>query len=98
MNKDFSTLEKKRKFLNGLAPEWKIKIVVIEEVKNLSTTPLVEIFGSLIRYEMHEARRNLPTKKKEKVVSLYDEDTSSDDDEEIAILSSKIEKLIRSKR
>ena len=43
------------KFLNGLSPNWKIKVVTIKEAKNLSTTPLVEIVGSLITYEMNEA-------------------------------------------
>ena len=46
----------------------------------------------------HEARRNPPTEKKEKSVALRAKDTSLDDDEEITMLSRKIEKLIRSKR
>ena len=45
---------------------------------------------------MNESRRNPSAEKKEK--SLRAEDTSSDDDEEIGLLSRKIEKLIRSKR
>ena len=92
MSKDYSTLEKNRKFLNALSSEWKIKVVAIEEAKNLSTTPLVEIVGSLITYEMNEARRNPSAEKKEKSAALRAEDTSSDDDEEIAMLSRKIEK------
>ena len=98
MSKDYSTQEKNRKFLNALSPEWKIKVVDIEEAKNLYTTPLVEIVGSLIRYEMNEARRNPPSEKKEKLVALRVDDTSSDDDEDIAMLSRKITQLIRSKR
>ena len=47
---------------------------------------------------MNEARRNPSAEKKEKSVALRAEDTSSDDDEEIALLSRKIAKLIRSKR
>ena len=47
---------------------------------------------------MNEARRNPSAEKKEKSVALPAEDTSSDDDEEIALLSRKVAKLIRSKR
>ena len=56
------------------------------------------IIGSLITYEMNEARRNPPVERKEILVALRAEDTSLDDDEEIAMLSRKIAKLIRRKR
>ena len=47
---------------------------------------------------MNAVQRNPSTEKKEKSVALRAEDTSSNDNEEIAMLSRKIEKLIRINR
>ena len=96
MNKDYSTLEKNKKFMNALSLKWKIKVITIKERKH-NKTLLVEIFGSLITNEMNEERRNPPTNK-EKSIALGAKDSSPDDDEEIAMLSRKIEKLIWSER
>ena len=92
MNKDYSALEKNKKFMNALSLEWKIKVITIEERK-LNKSLIVEIFGSLMTNEMNEERRNPPTNK-EKSIALGAKDSSPDDDEEIAMLSRKIEKPI----
>ena len=87
MGKEYSTLELNMKLLNALSGEWKIKVIAIEEAKNLTTTPLDEIVGSLLTHEMNEARRNEGTIKKDKSIALQAQESSSDDDEDVALLS-----------
>ena len=70
MGNTYLTLELNRKLLNTLSGEWKIKVIAIEEAKNLTTTPLEEIVGSLLTHEMNEARRNEGAIKKDKSITL----------------------------
>ena len=98
MGKEYSTLELNRKLLNALSGEWKIKVIAIEEAKNLTTTPLDEIVGSLLTHEMNEARRNEGTIKKDKSIALQAQESSSDDDEDVALLSRKIARMLRGRR
>ena len=98
MGKEYSTLELNRKLLNALSSEWKIKVIAIEEAKNLTTTPLDEIVGSLLTHEMNEARRSEGTMKKEKSIALQAQESSSDDDEDVALLSKKIARMLRGRR
>ena len=98
MGKEYSTLELNRKLLNALSSEWKIKVIAIEEAKNLTMTPLDEIAGSLLTHEMNEARRSEGTMKKEKSIALQAQESSSDDDEDIALLSRRIARMLRGKR
>ena len=86
MGKEYSTLELNRKLLNVLSGEWKIKVIAIEEAKNLTMTPLDEIVGSLLTHEMNEVRRNEGTINKDKSIALQAHESSSDDDEDIALL------------
>ena len=97
MGKEFSTLELNRKLLNALSGEWKIKVIAIEEAKNLTTTPLDEIVGSLLTHEMNEVRRN-GIVRKDKSIALQAQESSSDDDEDIAFLSRKIARMLRGRR
>ena len=90
MGKTYLTLELNRKLLNTLSGEWKIKVIAIEEAKNLTTTPLEEIVGSLLTNEMNEARRNEGEIKKDKSIALRAQESSLDDDEDVALLSRKI--------
>ena len=98
MGKEYSTLELNRKLLNALSSEWKIKVIAIEEAKNLTTTSLDEIVGSLLTHEMNEARRNEGTIKKDKSIALQVYESSSDDDEDVALLSRKIARMLRGRR
>ena len=98
MGKEYLTLELNRKLLKALSREWKIKVIAIEEAKNLTTTPLDEIVGSLLTHEMNEARRNEGTINKDKSIALQAQESSSDDDEDVELLSRKIARLIRSRR
>ena len=98
MGKEYSTLELNRKLLNALSSEWKIKVIAIEEAKNLTTAPLDEIVGSLLTHEMNEARRNEGTIKKDKSIALQAQESSSDDDEDVALLSRKIARMLRGRR
>ena len=87
-----------RKLLNALSGEWKIKVIAIEEAKNLTTTPLDKIVGSLLTHEMNEARRNEGTINKDKSIALQAQESSSDDNEDVALLSRKIAQMLRSPR
>ena len=98
MGKEYSTLELNMKLLNALSGEWKIKVITIEEAKNLTTTPLDEIVGSLLTHEMNEARRNVGIIKKDKSIALQAQESSSDDDEDVALLSRKIARMLRGQR
>ena len=98
MGKEYSTLELNMKLLNALSGEWKIKVIAIEEAKNLTTTPLDEIVGSLLTHEMNEARRNEGTIKKDKSIALQAQESSSDDDEDVALLSRKIAQMLKGRR
>ena len=85
MGKTYSTLELNRKLLNALSSDWKIKVIAIEEAKNLTMTPLEEIVESLLTHEMNEARTNEGAIKKEKSIALRAQESSSDDDEDVVI-------------
>ena len=98
MGKEYSTLELNRKLLNALSSEWKIKVIAIEEAKNLTTTPLDEIVGSLLTHEMNEVRRNEGTINKDNSIALQAQESSSDDDEDVALLSRKIARMLRGRR
>ena len=98
MGKEYLTLELNRKLLNALSSEWKIKVIAIEKAKNLTTTPLDEIVGSLLTHEMNEARRKEGTIKKDKSIALQAQESSSDDEEDIALLSRKIPQILRGRR
>ena len=95
MGKEYSTLELNRKLLNALSGEWKIKVIAIEEAKNLTRTPLDQIVGSVLTHEMNEARRNEGTIKKDKSIALQAQESSLDDDEDVALLSRKISGMLR---
>ena len=100
MGKEYSTLEllKNRKLLNALSSEWKIKVIAIEEDKNLTMTPLDEIVGSLLTHEMNDVRRNEGTMKKDKSIALQAQESSSNDDEDITLLSRKIARMLKGRR
>ena len=98
MGKEYSTLELNRKLLNALSGEWKIKVIAIEEAKNLTTIPLDEIVGSVLTHEMNEARRNEGMIKKDKSIALQAQESSSDDDEDVALLSRQIARMLRGRR
>ena len=98
MGKTYSTLELNRKLLNALSNEWKIKVIAIEEAKNLTTTPLEEIVGSLLTHEMNEARRSEGVVRKDKSIAFQAQESSSEEDEDVAMLSRKIARMLRSRR
>ena len=98
MGKEYSTLELNRKLLNALSSEWKIKVIAIEEAKNLTTTPLDEIVGSLLTHEMNEVRRNEGKMKKDKSIALQAQESSSHHDEDITLLSRKIARMLKGRR
>ncbi|GKB98391.1 zf-CCHC domain-containing protein [Tanacetum coccineum] len=91
LDEGFSSKNYVRKFLRALHPKWLVKVMAIEESKNLTTLPLDELIGNLKVYEevikkdfktvkgMKEQSRFLALKVKKEV---SDEDSSSSDSED----------------
>ncbi|GAB2288307.1 hypothetical protein Dimus_037988 [Dionaea muscipula] len=118
LGKTYSNEEKVRKLLRCLSKDWRPKVTVIEEAKDLIELTIEQLLGSLMAHEMNlkgdsimeedRKKRTIAFKtstskeekrskdeKKEKEESSDDE---SSDDEDIALLSRKLKKLIRSRK
>nr|GEW56669.1 transposase, Ptta/En/Spm, transposase, Tnp1/En/Spm-like protein [Tanacetum cinerariifolium] len=91
LDEGFSSKNYVRKFLRALHPKWRVKVMTIEESKNLTTLPLDELIEKLRVYEevinkdfktakgKKEESRSLALKVKKEV---SDEDRSSFDSED----------------
>ncbi|GKA19229.1 retrovirus-related pol polyprotein from transposon TNT 1-94 [Tanacetum coccineum] len=84
LDEGFSSKNCVRKFLRALHLKWRVKVMAIEESKNLTTLPLDELIGNLKDYE--------EVKKK-----VSDEDSSSSDseDEECAMAVKEFKKIFK---
>ncbi|KAL3509740.1 hypothetical protein ACH5RR_029141 [Cinchona calisaya] len=52
LGKEYSLVEKNGKILNSLLKEWEAKSIIIEEAKNLNSTPIESLINSLTSYEL----------------------------------------------
>ena len=52
LGKEYTQVEKVRKILRALTPNWKKKTTAIEEANDLSTMSLENLIGNLIAYEV----------------------------------------------
>ena len=52
LSKTYSEYELIRKILRSLTPVWHTKVTVVEESRNLSSTMVDELIGSLMTYEL----------------------------------------------
>nr|GEV39375.1 retrovirus-related Pol polyprotein from transposon TNT 1-94 [Tanacetum cinerariifolium] len=71
LDKYFSSRNHVRKFLRALPTKWRLKMMAIEEYRDLSTLPLDELIGNLKVYKVvHEKDSEISKSKKEKYKSL----------------------------
>ncbi|GJV75014.1 zf-CCHC domain-containing protein [Tanacetum coccineum] len=106
LDESFSSKNCVKKFLRALHPKWRMKVMAIEESKNLTTLSLDELIGNLKVYEevikkdvemvkgKKEQSRSLALKVKKEV---SDEDSSSSDseDEEYAMAVKEFKKFFK---
>ena len=94
-----------------MSPSWDPKVTAIEEAKDVKTLPLEELLGSLLTHELTMKQRQIEeVEKKKKSIAFKtsikenekfleeEEETSNDEDEDIALLSRKIGKLLRNRK
>ncbi|GKD42505.1 UBN2 domain-containing protein, partial [Tanacetum coccineum] len=95
-----------RKFLRALPTKWLLKVMAIEESKDLSTLPLDELIGNLKVYEVVlendlETSRNKKEKykslalKERKVISEIEATSSDSNDEEYVMAVRDFKKFFR---
>jgi hypothetical protein len=98
--KKVSNVKLIKKILRSLPERFRIKVTIIDESKGLDVMKVEELVGSLLTYEL-----TLPLVKKVKSLALKASKgmskESSDvdsDEEELAMIARKFEKLLKSKR
>ncbi|GJT71979.1 zf-CCHC domain-containing protein [Tanacetum coccineum] len=108
LDEGFSSMNYVRKFLRALYPKWRVKVMMIEESKDLSSLALDELIGNLKVHEVvMEKDSEIYRGKKERVKSIAlkakkessddETSTSGSDDEEYAMAVRNFKKFFRRK-
>ncbi|GKF31401.1 hypothetical protein Tco_0101199 [Tanacetum coccineum] len=108
LDEGFSSKNYVRKFIRALHPNWRAKVTVIEESKNLSSLALDELIGNLKVHELvmeKDSKIYKGKKERVKVIALKAKKESSDDetstsesdDEEYAMAVRNFKKFFRRK-
>nr|GEV01702.1 UBN2 domain-containing protein [Tanacetum cinerariifolium] len=108
LDEGFSSKNYVRKFLRALHPEWRAKVMAIEESKDLSSLALDELIGNLKVHELvMEKYSKIYKDKKERVKSIAlkakkessddETSTSGSDDEEVSMAIRNFKKFFRRK-
>jgi len=99
LGKDYTQVERVRKILRALTPEWEKKTTAIEEANDLSTMTLENLIGNLMAYEVQLEERKKDERqhrsKKKELAFHASSDTDNDDEEEMAMLSKKFRKFLK---
>ena len=96
------------KILRSLPSKWHTKVTAIQEAKDLTKLPMEELIGSLMTYEINLAKKlqegedkkkksialKATTKEKEEVY----EEKQSEEDEDLALITRKLNKYMRGER
>ncbi|GAV71086.1 zf-CCHC domain-containing protein/UBN2 domain-containing protein [Cephalotus follicularis] len=108
LDKTYSNSEMVRKILRCLPKSWMLKVMTIEEAKNLNILPLEDLLGSLMTHELSMQKKDDDAekeKKKKKVVALKsstldnsNDDDDEDDNEDLALITRKLKKILANKR
>ncbi|GAV61788.1 UBN2 domain-containing protein, partial [Cephalotus follicularis] len=100
LGKSYSNQELVRKILRCLPRNWTPKVTTIEEAKDLSTLPLEQLLGSLMTHETTMKNHEHVEVKKKKTISLKasKEDSESDDDGDLALITSQFKKFLKSQK
>jgi len=97
LGKTFSIEELVRKILRFLPRTWEAKVTAIQEAKDLKTLFLDELIGNLQTYELRRNSQQQEETKKDRGLALkiMEEDSSELDEEDMAMITSKIQKKIQ---
>ncbi|GAV84311.1 zf-CCHC domain-containing protein/UBN2 domain-containing protein [Cephalotus follicularis] len=100
LGKSYSNQELVRKILRCLPKSWTPKVTAIEEAKDLSTLPLEQLLGSLMTHETTmKNHENVEVKKKKSIaLKTSKEDSESDEDGDVALITSQFKKFLKSQK
>ncbi|GAV72601.1 UBN2 domain-containing protein, partial [Cephalotus follicularis] len=100
LGKSYSNQELVRKILRCLPKSWTPKVTAIEEAKDLSTLPLEQLLGSLMTHETTmKNRENVEVKKKKSIAfKSSKEDSESDEDGDVALITSQFKKFLKNQK
>ncbi|GAV75756.1 UBN2 domain-containing protein, partial [Cephalotus follicularis] len=100
LGKSYPNQELVRKILRCLPKSWTPKVTAIKEAKDLSTLPLEQLLGSLMTHETTmKSREHVETKKKKSIaLKASKEDSESDGDGDLALITSQFKKFLKSQK
>ncbi|GAV64557.1 UBN2 domain-containing protein, partial [Cephalotus follicularis] len=100
LGKSYPNQELVRKILRCLPKSWTPKVTAIEEAKDLSTLPLEQLFGSLMTHETTmKNHENVEVKKKKSIAfKASKEDSESDEDGDVALITSQFKRFLKNQK
>ncbi|GAV85772.1 UBN2 domain-containing protein, partial [Cephalotus follicularis] len=100
LGKSYHNQELVRKILRCLPNSLTPKVMAIEEVKDLSTLPLEQLLGSLMTHETTMKNHEHVEVKKKKTIALRAsrEENESDEDGDLALITSQFKKFLNSQK
>ncbi|GAV89537.1 UBN2 domain-containing protein, partial [Cephalotus follicularis] len=100
LGKSYSNQELVRKILRCLPKSWTPKVTAIEEAKDLSTLPLEQLLGSLMTHETTmKNHENVEVKKKKSITfKASKEDSESDEDGDVALITSQFKRFLKNRK
>ena len=108
LGKIYKEYEKVMKILRSLSSKWHTKVTAIQEAKDLTKLPMEEIIGSLMTYEINLTKKLQEGEDKEKksialkATTKEEEDVEEEkptaEDDDLALITRKLNKYMRSKR
>ena len=101
LGKTYTNEEMIEKLLRSLPKLWQPKVTAIREAKELSTLSLEQLLGSLVTHEMELAVFDKEDKKKNialKTSHERDEESESDGDNEMAMITRKFKRFLKKDR
>ncbi|GAV59331.1 UBN2 domain-containing protein, partial [Cephalotus follicularis] len=82
LGKVYTNHELVGKILRCLPKSWEPKVMAIEEVKDLSTLPLEDLLGSLMRHQLRMSDQARNERKKKMIALKASEDEENDEDKD----------------
>ncbi|GAV78393.1 DUF4219 domain-containing protein/UBN2 domain-containing protein [Cephalotus follicularis] len=100
LGKSYPNQELVRKILMCLPKCWTPKVTAIEEAKDLSTLPLEQLLGSLMTHETTMKNHENVEVKKKKSIALKPsrEESESDEEGDMTLITSQFKKFLKSQR
>ncbi|GAV68062.1 UBN2 domain-containing protein, partial [Cephalotus follicularis] len=101
LGKVYPNDELARKILKYLSKSWEPKVTAIEEANDLSTLPLEDLLRSLMTHELRMKDQDKSDHKKRTIALKVPKDKNkeeSDQDEEMALLTKRIKKILMNKK